>query len=51
MKIYDRLSFGCAAMAQLVERRLGKAEVTGSSPVSSFWFEIHNLFLLIFNVK
>ena len=25
-----------AAMAQSVERRLGKAEVTGSSPVSSF---------------
>lgn len=24
-------------MAQLVERRLGKAEVTGSNPVSSFW--------------
>ncbi len=24
-----------AAMAQVVERRLGKAEVTGSSPVSS----------------
>ena len=25
-----------AAMAQEVERRLGKAEVTGSNPVSSF---------------
>ena len=27
-----------AAMAQEVERRLGKAEVTGSNPVSSFYF-------------
>ena len=26
----------CAAMAQSVERYLGKVEVTGSSPVSSF---------------
>ena len=30
-------------MAQSVERRLGKAEVTGSIPVSSFWYKIlHN---------
>ena len=29
---------GNAAVAQSVERRLGKAEVTGSIPVSSFIF-------------
>ena len=28
-------------MAQSVERRLGKAEVTGSSPVSSFAFYLY----------
>ena len=35
-------AYGNAAVAQSVERRLGKAEVTGSIPVSSF------IFLLIF---
>ena len=33
---YVRFIRGLATMAQAVERRLGKAEVTGSSPVSSF---------------
>lgn len=37
-------------MAQAVERRLGKAEVTGSSPVSSFWFEVRIEFLASFFV-
>ena len=32
-----------AAVAQLVEHRLGKAEVTGSSPVSSFFGEWRSL--------
>ena len=31
-------AYGNAAVAQSVERRLGKAEVTGSIPVSSFIF-------------
>ena len=31
-------AYGNAAVAQSVERRLGKAEVTGSIPVSSFNF-------------
>ena len=31
-------AYGNAAVAQPVERRLGKAEVTGSIPVSSFIF-------------
>ena len=30
-------AYGNAAVAQSVERRLGKAEVTGSIPVSSFF--------------
>ena len=30
-----------AAMAQQVERRLGKAEVTGSNPVSSFFLKLN----------
>ena len=38
-------------MAQAVERRLGKAEVTGSSPVSSFrfrgWDRVPSLFFVI----
>ena len=34
--IVERQFNNYAAMAQSVERRLGKAEVTGSSPVSSF---------------
>lgn len=29
---------GLAAIAQLVERRIGNAEVTGPTPVSSFAF-------------
>ena len=42
-----------AAMAQSVERRLGKAEVTGSSPVSSLEkrSEFRNAFFIIFYVK
>ena len=36
-KKYCILSFVIAAMAQEVERRLGKAEATGSNPVSSFF--------------
>lgn len=32
INVADRM---CAALAQSVERRLGKAEVTGSNPVSS----------------
>ena len=31
-------AYGNAAVAQSVERRLGKAEVTGSIPVSSLYF-------------
>ena len=31
-------AYGNAAVAQSVERRLGKAEVSGSIPVSSFIF-------------
>ncbi len=33
--ILNELSFLVAALAQLVERRLGKAEVGGSSPLGS----------------
>ena len=35
-------AYGNAAVAQSVERRLGKAEVTGSIPVSSFIFLLQN---------
>ena len=35
-------AYGNAAVAQSVERRLGKAEVTGSIPVSSFIFFCKN---------
>ena len=34
--ICDTLPYVFATMAQEVERRLGKAEATGSNPVSSF---------------
>ena len=33
--ILNELSFSVAALAQLVERRLGKAEVGGSNPLGS----------------
>ena len=35
------LPYVFATMAQEVERRLGKAEATGSNPVSSFWVKGH----------
>ena len=35
-----------AVIAQVVERRLGKAEVTGSSPVNSF-YRIQKVFFAI----
>ncbi len=35
-KCYCIITFVIAVMAQSVERRLGKAEVTGSIPVNSF---------------
>jgi hypothetical protein len=39
---------GIAAMAQSVERRLGKAEVTGSIPVGSLYFPIKSTALYFF---
>ena len=42
LNIYDKLFRGRAAMAQSVERRLGKAEVTGSIPVISFTRKVRN---------
>ena len=38
-------------MAQLVERRLGKAEVTGSNPVSSFWITVIHAVIFLFYPK
>ena len=46
-------AYGNAAVAQSVERRLGKAEVTGSIPVSSFIFcknESWHIFLQIWEL-
>ena len=42
-----------AAMAQSVERYLGKVEVTGSSPVSSLWKapNIRGFFLLLLHIR
>ena len=44
-----------AAMAQMVERRLGKAEVTGSIPVSSLQMkgiaQCYTLFLCLLYIK
>lgn len=37
-----------ATMAQEVERRLGKAEVGGSSPLDSFLILIYRLLLIIY---
>lgn len=37
-----------AAMAQSVARRLGKAEVGGSSPLDSFLILIYRLLLIIY---
>ena len=44
-------AYGNAAVAQSVERRLGKAEVTGSIPVSSsFFMPIFQDFVLICDI-
>ena len=44
-----------AVIAQVVERRLGKAEVTGSSPVNSFYriqkFCVRPVGLIFFAIK
>ncbi len=51
VKFCGKLYLGLATMAQSVERRLGKAEVTGSIPVSSFWYKIlHNYIVGFFSL-
>lgn len=48
--IYDCVRFWtqCAVLAQSVARRLGKAEVGGSSPLDSFLILIYRLLLIIY---